>query len=48
MEARDSGQRTTALVNALWRAPRIRHWFVQPSIVWFEGNQTARTPTSIL
>ena len=38
MEDRDSGQRTTALVTALWRAPWIWRWFVQPAIVRFGGG----------
>ena len=37
IEDRDSGQRTTALVNALWRAAWMWRWFVQPAIVLFRG-----------
>ena len=44
MEDRDSGQRTTALVTALWRAPWIWRWFVQPAIAWFGGARRRRPP----
>ena len=39
MEDRDSGQRTTALAFALWRAPWIWRWFVQTAIVRFRGTR---------
>ena len=43
MVDRDSGQRTRALVTALWRAAWIWRWFVQPAIVWCRGARP-RTP----
>ena len=44
VEYRDNGQRTTALVTALWRAPCIRRWFVQLAIVWFGGAKPRASP----
>ena len=44
MEDRDSGQRTTAMVTALWRAAWIWRWFVKPAIVWFGGARPRRPP----
>ena len=44
MEDRDSGQRTTALVTAFWRAPWISCSFVQPAIVWFGGARPHKPP----
>ena len=43
MVDRDGGQRTAALVIALWRAAWIWRWFVQPAIVWCRGA-TPRRP----
>ena len=40
----DSGQRTTALVAALWRALWMWRWFVQPAIVWFGGAKPRGPP----
>ena len=45
MVGRDNGQRTIAVVAALWRAPWIWCWFVQPTIVWFVGARP-RKPLS--
>ena len=42
MVDRDSGQRTAALVIALWRAAWIWRWFVQPAIVWCRGARPRR------
>ena len=44
MEDRDKGGRTTALVTALWRAPWIHRWFVQTTVVWFEGARLRLPP----
>ena len=42
MVERDSGQRTAALVTAVWRAAWIWRWFVQPAIVWCRGARPRR------
>ena len=44
MQERDSGQRTTALVIALWRVPWIWRWFMQPAIVGPGGARPRRPP----
>ena len=44
MVDRDSGQRTTALVTALWRAAWIWSWFLQPAIVWCWGARPRIPP----
>ena len=44
MVDKDTGQRTTAVVAALWRALCMWRWFVQPAIVWFRGARPRRPP----
>ena len=44
MEGWDSGQRTTALVIALWCALWMWRWFVQPTIVLFRGARPHGPP----
>ena len=47
MENRDSGQRTTARVTAVWCAPWILRWFVPPAIVWLVrgGHHMSQNPS---
>ena len=44
MVDKDSGQRTTALVTALWRPAWMWRWFLQPAIVWCWGARPRRPP----